>query len=275
MFDVIPKDAYVMIIGAMKCGTTSLYNYLQNHPEICPASIKEPEFFSEHQVHKVNLEKYSDLFSFDSLTHKYALEASTGYTKYPSEPNVSKNIFEYGIKPKFIYIVRNPFDRITSHFNYMQAILPSWMLKIDDEHLIATSNYFLQLEQYRQYFPQDSILILDFDDLKNAPELILKQVYNFLGISHCYFPEEYEVANPAKDKSSFEIAARRTKIAPLFAYIPTPLKQLSRSIFQKAFPPEKRVLTNFEKEFVHNKLREDMLNLQNIYEFDVSKWGWI
>ena len=92
MADRIPQNAYAMIICSMKCGTSSLYNYLQGHPEICPAIDKEPEFFSENQGHGVQVDNYSDLWSFNDSVHKYALEASSGYTKYPSEPNVPKNI---------------------------------------------------------------------------------------------------------------------------------------------------------------------------------------
>ncbi len=77
MPNAIPRDAYAMIIGAMKCGTTSLYDYLQGHPEICSAITKEPEFFSENQDHGVQVKNYSDLFSFDNSIHKYTLEAST------------------------------------------------------------------------------------------------------------------------------------------------------------------------------------------------------
>lgn len=41
----IPHDRYLLIIGAMKCGTSSLYDYLSGHPQLCPALIKEPEYF--------------------------------------------------------------------------------------------------------------------------------------------------------------------------------------------------------------------------------------
>lgn len=61
MSDEIPRDAHAIIIGAMKCGTTSLYNYLQDHPEICSAITKEPEFFSENQSHGVHVENYNEL----------------------------------------------------------------------------------------------------------------------------------------------------------------------------------------------------------------------
>jgi hypothetical protein len=102
MSNRIPRDAYAIIIGAMKCGTSSLYSYLQNHPEICPAIIKEPEFFSENQGHGVQVDNYNDLWSFDCSVHKYTLEALTGYTKYPLEPNVPKNIFSYDTGGEFV-----------------------------------------------------------------------------------------------------------------------------------------------------------------------------
>src|SRR3954469_11077337 len=90
----IPSDGHAIIIGAMKGGTSSFYNYLIQHPQICGARAKEPEFFSEHQLHKVRCDRYSDLWDFDAEKHRIALEASTGYTKYPLEPNVPRNIFD-------------------------------------------------------------------------------------------------------------------------------------------------------------------------------------
>ncbi|MCD6186536.1 MAG: sulfotransferase domain-containing protein [Desulfuromusa sp.] len=235
MSNRIPRDAYAIIIGAMKCGTTSLYSYLKKHPEICPASVKEPEFFSENQGHGVQVENYRNLWTFDDTVHKYALEASTGYTKYPSEQNVPKNILDYGISPKFIYIIRNPFDRISSHFNFMQKN-KSWLLNITDTHLINTSNYFLQLEQYKRYFPLEDILILDFDELRDNPALVLKRTYGFLDLSHRYFPKKYKVKNITETK--------------------------------------KHTLTDSDKEFVYNELKDGMANLYYTYGFEVRKWGF-
>lgn len=257
----------------MKCGTTSLCSYLQAHPEICPAIVKEPEFFSENQGRGSQVETYSDLWSFDNSVHKYALEASTGYTKYPREPNVSKNIFDYGIKPKFIYIIRNPFDRISSHFNFMQK-RKSWLRNIDDSHLINTSNYFLQLEQYRQYFPLEDILILDFDELRDSPALVLQKTYEFLNLSQGYFPEEYVIENPTQIKSKLEKDLSSMKLDTFFGYVPKPLKRFGKNLLRKAPHPEKRMLKDEEKEFIHNELSGSMADLYYTYGFDVGKWGF-
>lgn len=75
---------FCIILGAMKAGTTSLFNYLAQHPEISPCSTKEPFYFSHH-YHK-NPNKYLSLWPKQDWEHKVLLEGSTSYTKYPSKP---------------------------------------------------------------------------------------------------------------------------------------------------------------------------------------------
>jgi hypothetical protein len=273
MSDIIPKDSHIMIIGSMKSGTSSLYDYLCSHPKICAGSIKEPEYFSENQKHGEDVEHYRDLFSFDCSTYKYTLDGSTGYTKYPKESNVPKNIFNYGISPKFIYIIRNPFDRISSHYNFMQKN-NKWKYDIIDEQLIHTSNYFLQLEQYKRYFPQDQILLLDFDDLKTNPSALLKRVYDFLGLSY-YFPNSYEVKNRTPDYN-IERRIKKIGVTRLGRYLPTSFKNQLKALLRITFPSKskKRELTQAEREYIKTQLNDDMRNLNELYGFDVAKWGF-
>jgi hypothetical protein len=253
----------------MKCGTSSLYRYIKRHPQICAAIIKEPEFFSEHQNHGAHVSNYSDLWAFDGSVHRYALEASTGYTKYPLEPNVAKNIFEYGIDPKFIYIVRNPFDRIESHFHTLsvdESCLP--------QHLVDTSNYFLQLSQYRNYFPRERFLILDFDDLRRDPALIVRRIYDFLGLSHSYFPDSYRIANRTRVETKLERSLGRLGIDAISSLMPRRSRKFARKLARKISPAARRVLTDAERRFVENELKADMARLREAYGVDVSKWGF-
>lgn len=273
MSNTIPKDAYAIIIGAMKCGTSSLYKYLTQHPEICPAFTKEPEYFSENQGHKIQLNSYNDLWVYDHSVHKYVLEASTGYTKYPAEPNVAKKIYDYGISPKFIYIIRNPFDRIVSHYNYMQQNR-LWHLRIDDRHLVNTSNYYLQLEQYRKYFPMRNILLLDFDDLRDSPDQLLRRTCEFLGLASNYSPEEYEVHNPTHVVSKIEQSICRSLLGAVLRYLPKPIKRVGKHLLRNVTPPAKRILTSAERETIYSKLKGSMSCLYHIYGFDVQKWGF-
>jgi len=270
MSNEIPSDRYAIIIGAMKCGTSSLYSYIKNHPEICPACVKEPEFFSEQQNHGVSVVKYSDLWQFDGSIHKYALEASTGYTKYPLEPNVPENIFCYGISPKLIYIIRNPFDRIASHLNG----LADREIDVIPQHLIHTSNYFLQLKQYRKYFPRENFLILDFDDMKGDPVLVVRRIYDFLGLSYSYFPDRYRVANRTQVETKLERILGKLGIDAISSALPSSVRRFGRKVAKRISPAARRVLTNAERRLVENELKADMARLREAYGFDVSKWGF-
>jgi hypothetical protein len=271
----IPCDAYLIIIGAMKCGTSSLFSYLAAHLSICPCVTKEPEFFSQYQRHRrQGVAAYEDLWTFDPNVHRYALEASTGYTKYPSERDVPKRMHSYGINPKFIYVVRNPYDRILSQYRHYLMWLPefhpSTPLSADD--FVHLSDYYLQLEQYRRYFPRNSFLILDFDELRSAPQAALEKVYGFLDIppGPCA-PASYKVHNAAPSMAEV-LVARSRSLQLATRCLPRPVRHwgariVSRMMKQKNF-------TAAERNQIHKQLADSMRRFRQEYGFDVRKWGW-
>lgn len=263
---------YVMIIGAMKSGTGSLFMYLKDHPEICPCRVKEPEYFSKLSIDEISLESYDKLFFYNSEIHKYKLEASTGYTKYPMNANVPKKIYSLGIKPKLIYIVRNPLDRIDSHYNFMRNKV-DWNLKITSEHLVNVSKYYSQLEQFKPYASKDDLLILDFDDLKNEPKKVLKDVYDFLDISDDYYPENFGPFNVTKIKNRTELKIK-SKYSPIFNFIPKPIKVFLLEMIRKLFPSKKMILSKNRRDSIFKQLKDDMQKFQSEYDFDTKKWGF-
>ncbi len=264
-----------MIIGAMKCGTTSLFDYLAGHPEICPSRIKEPEYFSEHQQHKAEIDSYEQLWDFDLETHKYALEASTGYTKYPQETDVPGRIFASGLRPKFIYIVRNPFERVESHFNFATRRRAPWHLTVESDQPINLCRYSLQLKQYRKFFSADDILVLDFDELRQDPKTLLLKIYRFLGISESWFPEEFAIKNPMRLESRFAQRLRKSKFGHLLGATPEWLqKSVWGTLAAFAPAPKKRILSREDREVVHRRLADEMHELNSEYGIDVAKWGF-
>ena len=263
-----PNEGYVMIIGSMKCGTTSLFNYLNKHPEICAAVTKEPEYFSNSRPEPKSIEDYEKLWSFDKAVHKFALEGSTGYTKYPAVPDVPRQIFELGLNPKFIYIVRNPIDRISSHYKHMRK-KNDWLLDITDEHLINTSKYYCQLQRYTEFFQRKNILVLDYDKFKANPKSTMITIYKFLQLNSKYLPEDYKIYNKSKDYFIFD----RLFYYRLFYNI--------RQIFNKSpsrpfFKPRNidRCLSESEITDIRNVLMSDMIELNKHYGIDVEKWGF-
>jgi Sulfotransferase domain len=240
------------------------------HPNICPCRTKEPEFFSEHQSHSVHAEIYEELWNFDPKVHRYALEASTGYTKYPTEQKVPERIRHYGIQPHFIYIVRDPFARIQSQYDFLVAhygLDKATSFTSDD--FVLTSNYFLQLEQFRQYFPKKSFLVVDFDDLKNRPQECLDKVYRFLQLPHHQIVGSVEAENrtvsPVEPTLKHYAFLRRTS-----RLLPAPTRHFLKRTLERVV--RNKVLSSSDRQLIIKKLKEDMRTFHFEYGINVSKW---
>src|SRR6185437_9238816 len=116
---MIPR--FVLIIGAMKSGTTTLYSYLKTHPQIATGPNKEPGFFAFEEKWALGFEWYESQFNFERQIHACALEATTDYTKYPFCKEVVNRLKASAPRQfKLIYIMRHPLRRIESHARHTQ-----------------------------------------------------------------------------------------------------------------------------------------------------------
>lgn len=275
---MIPSNNYLIIIGAMKSGTSSLYDYLIKHPRICPCQIKEPEFFSKNQNRSIKVDNYEDLWEHDPKVHKFVIEASTGYTKYPHETGVPERIFNYGINPNFIYIVRNPFERILSHYNSFKHT-PNFDLniKLSNDRFVAVSNYYLQLHQFLKYFPnKQQYLILDFSELADNPKLVIDKVLDFLNLEKdSYDNRNYEVKNSTARLSKIEEFLFKSNLIQLSQLLPNNFKTKLKTFFRQKTPSSnQRSFSKEEYNEIYNQLRNDMVKFQKEFGIDVSRWGF-
>jgi hypothetical protein len=176
---------FALIIGGMKCGTTSLFELLAQHPEVCPSREKEPDFFANESDPISAWDRYLDLWNWDPRSHSVALEASTTYAKYPWVKGVPERIASSpGEFFQFIYLVRDPVKRIASQVRH--GIFAGWGGALDEglgEDLIDFSRYAMQASRYASVFGRERILILTLEELRNTPEAALRRVCEFLAIS--------------------------------------------------------------------------------------------
>ena len=278
---------FALIIGTMKGGTTSLFNYLAEHPQISPCIEKEPCFFSDRAKLNRGYDYYQSLWNFDSNVHKVALEASTSYTRvtHPQYLNAAPNIYRYSnsnrIDFKFIYILRNPLDRIESHYTHGRA----WGFGETEKSLteginrevLETSMYAMQIEEYYQRFSADRILLLNFEDLKRHPQAILQKICRFLEIDDTYnFQDSNTVHNQGGSRTTIKLPGwykiRRTnKIRAISNLIPVKQKERFRGFFGSKVDEPIR-LSSEQREFVSAELQADLEKLRTKYEFDISQW---
>jgi hypothetical protein len=269
---VIAADRYALIIGSMKCATTSLFAYLAEHPEIAPSIVKEPEYFSRHQGHRHPVARYEELWpEFDPDRHRFAMEGSTGYTKF-YERGAAETIHAYGVRPRLIYIVRNPFDRIESHYNFMLQD-PAWRFGITDPSLVQTSNYWLFASDFSKVFGRESLLILDYETLSRDPRAAVNAACGFLGLTPLATIAAPEARNVTElPRSDMERRLRRL-LPGLGGGAPEAVKAPIRRALA-ALRPDKRRLTPADRAQVTAMLAPDMARLQAEFGVDVGKWGF-
>jgi hypothetical protein len=175
------------LIGAAKCGTTTLFRTLREHPEIHGSQPKEPKFFGS-QYYK-GWDWYLSLFEA-GRNLPIRMEASVLYTGGDALfHGAAQMIHHYIPNPKFLFIARDPMARIVSHWRHYKGIRPDHTGEFNEffdneaerRRIFECSLYWEKLEPYRRFFGDDKILCLTFEDMIADPAASLKTILAFLG----------------------------------------------------------------------------------------------
>jgi hypothetical protein len=175
-----------LIIGTMKGGTTSLYHYLSAHPEVFMSPTKELHYF----VAEKNLSRGIGWYrqQFDAAGDAKAVgEASPDYTKYPLYQGVPERIASLMPTVRLVYVVRNPLERIRSHYLHDLARgrerRPIGDAVPGNEHYLAPSRYALQIERYLEHLPREQLLVLTSEGLRHDRYAAMRRVHEFIGVT--------------------------------------------------------------------------------------------
>jgi len=290
-----------LIIGAAKCGTSSVYHYLRQNPEIYMSPIKEPHFFAlEGQTTRfggpddgmlrngiTRMEDYRTLFQ-NASTERVIGEASTSYLYDPIAP---RRIRHHLADVKLVVILRNPVDRAYSNFLYMSKRqlepLPDFERALQEEdirirdhwspgwHYRQRGFYFRQLRRYFELFNARQIGIWLFDDLLADPAGLVQGVSRFLGIETTYTPNVFDKHNVSglpriRLLHRLLIKSKPFKgiVKPLLpATVRNRISKLLRGLYVAKPPLPVRI----RKQLI-NEYREDVLKLEDLIQRDLSDW---
>lgn len=269
-----------MIIGAMKSGTTSLAHYLSTHPEIDFCINKEPGYFYYEKNWKNNINKYHGLFN--PKPGQISGEASTMYTQRPMREGTYKKLHEYNSNLKLIYIMRDPVERIVSHYahNFVRQRINKPMSEevFSDISYIARSLYYYQLEPYLQLFPRENLHLVIFEDFVRDPAKHMREIASFLEINQRFYLDK-EVFSPINKSENRKILADGKGIgkliSPLKNYrhlIPELLINIGLSLIGNRLD-EKPMFPKQLKAKLYNELKFDRMKIEKLLGHEVTKWS--
>ncbi len=203
------SNRHFLIIGGQRCGTTSLYNYLGQHPNITSASKKEIHYFDTNYDKGYNWYKKYFITTEGSKrkTELITGEATPYYIFHPHAPSRVKKILP---DVKLIIMLRDPVERAFSHYKHHvklkfeplrfeeairlepERIAGEWDKMLQDRSYnshnlqmfsyLARGIYSDQLKRWLEHFPKEQILLLQSEDFFNNPEDNFLQTLHFLGL---------------------------------------------------------------------------------------------
>lgn len=235
------------IIGAAKCGTTALYDYLIQHPSIHSAVTKEPRYFDKYYDRGINWykvlfpSKFSKFFSKNILKKEFVTGEAT--PRYLDHPHVPKRIKKITPNAKFIVLLRNPVNRIYSHYNMrinsgketlsLQEAIKMENKRTEGEYkrmqedenyysfdyyhhsYMDLSMYAKKLKHWMKVFPKEQFLIIPSERFFSNPDQVFQEVLQFLNVPNFHL-EEYSKVDAGKYKKTQMDSSVRKQLAEYF-----------------------------------------------------------
>lgn len=206
------KIANFIIGGTEKAGTTSIFVYLSQHPDVCASSKKETDFFRHEYIgdKSDDYKNYARYFDAGNEAKRVLMEASPGYLG--ESLTVAPRMFSLTPDAKLLFILRDPVDRIYSSYNFHVGRLniPKTIdfseyvrrcmaydsgdysandLALDDWYLkvLQFGRYSDSLKPFYDCFPAGNIKIMFFEDLKHDSLAFMTELSRFLEIDTTYW----------------------------------------------------------------------------------------
>lgn len=258
MSPVIPKPAF-LIIGAAKCGTTSLADAFDRHPDCCFSRPKEASFFQDTLHYKENPNFARGWNWYQQFFKHYNGESVVGegtpsYTDRSRSGLTARRVYEFNPAMKLIYMVREPLARQVSawkmfyHFAVQEMLhgvvecdwakegFIHWMERNRAVSQWDECRYGYQLAAYREYFPEEQIAVGFLEDWKHAEAAEIARMMQFVGLdpSACSLDEASVASNTQEQRLYTAAWLRSLQKSPIYGVgrrlLPSGLRSL---VFRK------------------------------------------
>ncbi|HEY9849893.1 MAG TPA: sulfotransferase [Leptolyngbyaceae cyanobacterium] len=305
-----------LIIGAPKAGTTALYQYLKQHPQIYMSPVKEPGFFAfegmkldsgmpfdrslkERPTDSIeryqylisnaitDLETYQDLFA--SVSNQIAIgEASPGYLYHPK---ACERIHHYIPDAKLIAILRHPVDRAYSSFVHrvqqnlepitdFNQVIQKEDFRVKDvwwgtRHYVRVGFYCAQIKRYLDTFDKQQLKVYLYEDLASNPVKLIQDIFQFIGVDETVVPDvstKHLVSGIPKSKFWHNFLNRKSPIKDILKQlIPAKIGKQITSDLRKRNLTKPPLSPDIRRQLIE-VYKEDILNLQDLIDRDLSIW---
>jgi hypothetical protein len=211
----------LVVIGGLKCGTTSLHHYLGLHPEIGMSRPKELNFFVAELNWDLGEDWYANHFSASDPVRG---ETSPHYTNEPRFSGVAERMARVlGDDARVVYMVRDPVDRLLSH--YLHNVGGGYETRPMEEALadaesayVQRSLYARQAEPYLEHLGAERIAFVTREDLRDRRAETMRRMFEFAGVDPAFtspqFEREWETGS-AKGSGGFRLMDRAVRLPGL------------------------------------------------------------
>lgn len=252
----------LLIIGAMKSGTSSLHDYLSLHPDIFMSDPKEIHYYADGTYNVKSKEWYT---SFFNTNKKIAGTTPQSYTKCHNKyyQNIPKRIFEDTPDVKMIYIVRDPIQRYASHIleSYHCDRPEDVKYSQQSENYLKTSMYGMQLKAYLAYFSMKQIYVLSLEDLKQNRLKELNGIFRFLEVAPLDNEELFNFKSNTAETKGIPAVIKGNLIIRLISKISVPFAEKVSTMLSErfyAYQLKKPTISDHEKEKLKERLSVDI-----------------
>lgn len=289
-----------LIVGASKSGTSSIYHYLKQHPDIFLSNIqKEGRYFSQmsgnyngpgdkHLDNSItrNLEDY--ILLFNGFTHQKAIGDISPEYLYLYEKSIPLIKQTLNEDVKIIIILRSPVDRAFSSFNHYkrdkrEQLTFEEALEKEDER--RTKNwiwawqyknsglYYRQVKAYLDNFKNVKVLL--FEDFNDDPKKTLQEICKFIEVAPDFEFDtsyKYNVSGDPKSAVLYKLETSRGLVNFVKRFVPKKLIVKIKNNWSGEKQMIKAAMDSDTRKNLIEFFREDILKLQNLIQKDLTRW---